>query len=165
MELPVFLWGEAVRHSIYILNCVSTRALSAQTPHEVLTGERPNLGHIKIFGCIAHMKVPSVHTSKLDDRSRSVINLGREAGTKGYRLYDPMTNQILVSRDVVFNERARWSWNQGEKQTSANHGNYTLFDNILGESSSAQTGDSESGEEHNSPVQSQYTGDGSTSSE
>lgn len=62
MDLPVFLWGEEVRHSVYILNHLSTRALSTQTPHEVLTGEKPNLGHIRIFGCIAHIEITAVLT-------------------------------------------------------------------------------------------------------
>lgn len=79
------------------------------------------------------MKVPSVHTGKLDDRSRTVINLGREAGTKGYRLYDPLTKQILVSGDVVFDERVKWSWKLPENHIAAQHGNYTLFDKAFGE--------------------------------
>lgn len=56
------------------------------------------------------MKIPGVHTQKLDDRSRKVINLGREPGTKGYRLLDPTTNRIFISRDVVFDESKAWIW-------------------------------------------------------
>lgn len=40
------LWGEAVRHSVYVLNRLPTRALSNQTPYEACTGLKPNLSHI-----------------------------------------------------------------------------------------------------------------------
>jgi hypothetical protein len=32
------------------------------------------------------------------------VFLGYESGTKGYRLLDPETNRIVVSRDVIFEE-------------------------------------------------------------
>lgn len=43
MNLPQFLWREALRHSIYILNRLPTRALSGQPPYEAWTGVKPNL--------------------------------------------------------------------------------------------------------------------------
>lgn len=58
-----------------------------------------------MFGCVSYMKIPSVKTTKLDDRSRLVINLGKEPGTKGYRLYDLVSKKIRVSRDIIFEEK------------------------------------------------------------
>ncbi|KAL8095336.1 hypothetical protein AgCh_036706 [Apium graveolens] len=40
------------------------------TPYEAWTGRKPDLSHLRIYGCVAHMKVPNVHVSKLDDRSK-----------------------------------------------------------------------------------------------
>lgn len=91
MNLPMMLWGQAVRHSVYVLNRLPTRSLSDQTPYKAWTGPKPNIGHIRTFGCVTHMKVPYAHTKKLDDRSMKVINLRREPGTKAYRLYDPVS--------------------------------------------------------------------------
>lgn len=112
MKLPSFLWGEAVRHSIYLLNRLPTRALSGITPYEAWNEKKPHVGHIRVFGCISHMKVPSQHTKKLDDRSKQVINLGKEPGTKAYRLYEPNDIKVYVSRDVTFEEEKSWSWSQ-----------------------------------------------------
>lgn len=39
-----------------------------------------------------------------------VINLGIEPGSKSYRLYDPVARKIIVSRDVIFNEKKSWDW-------------------------------------------------------
>lgn len=66
------------------------------------------MSHIRVFGCVAHMKIPSVHVKKLDDRSKRVVNLGKETRTKAYRLYYPVSNHVIVSHDVVFQETKSW---------------------------------------------------------
>ncbi|THH12698.1 hypothetical protein EUX98_g9791, partial [Antrodiella citrinella] len=52
--LPNSYWGDAVLYASYILNRTPTRALpNGITPYEAYTGNRPYLGHIRIFGCKA----------------------------------------------------------------------------------------------------------------
>lgn len=38
---------------------------------------------------------------------------------KGYRILEPATNKILVSRDVVFNEKGHWNWEKTEPEAVA----------------------------------------------
>lgn len=78
--------------------------MTGATPYEAWTKVKPEVGYLKVFGCLAYMKVPHVHTTKLDNRSKYVVHLGREAGTKAYRLYDPVSGSVNISRDVVFDE-------------------------------------------------------------
>jgi len=33
--------------------------------------------------------------------------------TGAYKLYDPERNKVIISRDVVIDERKEWSWKQG----------------------------------------------------
>lgn len=108
-KVPSQYWGEAVRHATFVLNKLPTRALSTVTPHEAWYGKKPSLDCLKVFGCTAYMKIPAVHIKKLDDRSKLVVHLGREPGTKAFRLYDPSTGKIHVSRGVVFNENQGWN--------------------------------------------------------
>lgn len=124
-QLPSTLWGEVVRHSVYLLNRVPTRALSGKTPYEAWKNKKPNLEHLRVFGCVAYMKIPSVHTKKLDDRSKAVVHLGREPGTKAYRLYDPENGTVHVSRDVYFEEMKEWSWKQQGEEPSW-YGTFTI---------------------------------------
>lgn len=84
--------------------------MSTVTPHEAWYEKKPSVAHLKIFGCTSYMKIPEVQVTKLDDRSKLVVHFGREPGTKAYRLYDPVTSTIHISRDVVFNEGQAWEW-------------------------------------------------------
>lgn len=127
MKLPPFLWGEALRHSIYILNSLPTRALSDQTPYEAWTGVKPNLEYVKVFGCVCYMKIPAVQMTKLDDRSRMVINLGKEPGSKAYRLYDLVSKRVYVARDVVFSETKAWDRENFQEQNTRQNGHITVF--------------------------------------
>ncbi|XP_074360140.1 uncharacterized protein LOC141700219 [Apium graveolens] len=129
-KLPLTFWGEAIRHSIYVLNRLPTRSVSGMTPHEAWSGIKPNIGHIRIFGCLAYMKLPSVHTTKLSDRSKLVINLGKEPGSKAYRLYDPKQNVIHVSRDVVFEESKAWPWESNKEIDGETRETFTIFGSI-----------------------------------
>ena len=46
--------------------------------------------------------------TKLEDRSTSMVLLGYKEGTKAYWLYDPRRGKVVVSRDVVFDEKTAW---------------------------------------------------------
>ncbi|KAG7533498.1 Zinc finger CCHC-type [Arabidopsis thaliana x Arabidopsis arenosa] len=110
MHIPNYLWGEATRHSTYLLNRITTRALKNMTPYECFRDKKPTVEHIRIFGCIAYAKIDKPHLKKLDDRSKILVHLGTEPGSKAYRLLDPQTRKIVVSRDVVFDESKGWNW-------------------------------------------------------
>lgn len=112
--MPNSLWGKAIRHATYLLNMILTRVLNDQTPHEVFRSKKPNIQHLRIFGCIGYAQVENVHLKKLDDRSHMLVHLGTEPGSKAYRLLDPERQKIVVSRDVVFDESKIWNWNRDE---------------------------------------------------
>ncbi|GJU37929.1 ribonuclease H-like domain, reverse transcriptase, RNA-dependent DNA polymerase [Tanacetum coccineum] len=67
-NMPQNFWAEAVRHAIYILNSVPTKALEDITPYEAIKQRKPNLENLRVFGYIAYVKVPSQRLTKLDDR-------------------------------------------------------------------------------------------------
>lgn len=59
--------------------------------------------------------------SKLTDRAIPGVFLGYEPGSKAYRIYDPVNKKLMISRDVVFNEKKGWNW--GEKGTGVTEAN------------------------------------------
>ncbi|GKB51791.1 zinc finger, CCHC-type containing protein, partial [Tanacetum coccineum] len=91
MQVPDTLWGEAVRQAVYIQNRVPTKTLGDTTPYERWSGKKPNLEHLRVFGCIAYLKVLRGHQQKLDSKSEMLVHLGTETGSKAYRLLDPVS--------------------------------------------------------------------------
>jgi hypothetical protein len=55
MAVPPQFWGEAVRTAVYILIRCPTCALNGVTPYEAWHGRKPNVHHMRVFGCIAHV--------------------------------------------------------------------------------------------------------------
>ena len=84
MGMPNYLWGEAIRHSTYLLNIIATRALKDRTSYELFHEKKPNINHLRIFGCIGYTKIEKTQLRKLDDRSKMLLNLGTEPGSKAY---------------------------------------------------------------------------------
>lgn len=85
------------------------------------------------------MTVPNKLTKKLDDRSLNVVNLGKELGTKAYRLYDPESNRVLVSRDVVFAETEAWPWEgQNEEEKLQREKLIVLGENVYNETTHSE---------------------------
>ena len=39
-----------------------------------------------------------------------MVFLGYVEGTKAYQIYDPCGDKVLVSHDVVFDEKVAWDW-------------------------------------------------------
>lgn len=109
MKVPSVFWGEAVRTVVYLLNRSPTKALNSKTPYEAWHGKKPKVSHLKIFGCVANVKLVGPGISKLSDRSSKMVFIGYESGTKGYRLFDPSTNRLVVSREVIFEENKPWN--------------------------------------------------------
>lgn len=126
MRVPNYLWGEAVRHATYLINRIATRTLADTTPYEVLKGRKPSLVHLRTFGCIGYARTEAAGRKKLDDRSRILIHLGTEPGSKAYRLVDPMTKKIVVSRDVIFDESKGWSWIKAEGEDQRDSGTFII---------------------------------------
>lgn len=118
--------GKALRHTTYLINIFVTRVLITQTPYQVFKKKKPNVEHIRVFGCIGYAKIEAWHLRKLDDRPRKLVHLGTGPGSKAYRLLDPINKKIVVSRDVVFKESERWNWKAIETEEHGESGRFEL---------------------------------------
>jgi hypothetical protein len=97
-------WAEAVSTTCYLVNRSPSSALDDTTPHEVWSGKKPSLQHLRVFGCDAYVHVPKENRSKLDNKAEKCIFIGYKDGVKGYKLWNPETKKTVYSRDVVFRE-------------------------------------------------------------
>ncbi|MCO5562234.1 hypothetical protein L7F22_015860 [Adiantum nelumboides] len=103
-SLPHKLWMEAVACAAHVLNRCPTRALKTITPYESWYDRKPSVSYLRVFGCLAYAHIPQQLRGKLDDKAVKCIFVGYSSGSKGYRLYNPATNKIFESRDVIFAE-------------------------------------------------------------
>lgn len=109
-KIPQSFWSEAVNWGDYVLNRCPTLVVKDITPEEAWSGIKPSVEHFRVFDCIAHVHVPKVQRTKLDDRSFTCVFLGGSEESKGYRLLDPVAKRVVVSRDVIFEEEKQWDW-------------------------------------------------------
>jgi hypothetical protein len=94
------------------LNRSPTFVVKNKTPEEAWSGIKPPVHHFRVFGCITHAHVLDCKRSKLDDKSVKCVLLGISKESKAYRLYDPISQKIIVSKDVVFDENNSWDWSE-----------------------------------------------------
>ncbi|KAF4622418.1 hypothetical protein D9613_009127 [Agrocybe pediades] len=102
-NLPSFLWDEAVSYANYIRNRVPTRALDGSTPYEGWFGKKPDVSHLREFGCDVWI-LDEAKKTKLHPRSKKMVFVGFNDGSKSVRYYDSQHRSIKTSRNFVFNE-------------------------------------------------------------
>jgi transposase InsO family protein len=123
-DLPMCLWAETTMATVYVQNRLSHSALGLKTPEEMFTG-KPEVSHLKIFGCPVFIHIPKEKRNKLDPSGKRGIFVGYcEVSkafriyilggifvgycevSKAFRIYIPGQHHIEISRDVTFDEDA-----------------------------------------------------------
>ncbi|PWA98023.1 hypothetical protein CTI12_AA024020 [Artemisia annua] len=115
-KMPKEFWAEAVDCAVYLLNRCPSKSLDNKTPQEAWNGMKPTVSHLRVFESIAYVHVPSQRRSKLDDKSEKHVFVGYDKQSKGYKLYNPITGKVVVSRDVEFDEEEAWDWSIKENE-------------------------------------------------
>uniref|UniRef100_A0A2N9G770 Integrase catalytic domain-containing protein n=1 Tax=Fagus sylvatica TaxID=28930 RepID=A0A2N9G770_FAGSY len=115
-KMPKELWAEAVDCAVYLSNRCPTRSVQGKTPQQAWSRKKPTVSHLRVFGSIAYVHVPDQERSKLDDKSEKYVFIGYDPSSKGYKLYNPSTKKVIVSRDVEFDEEGIWNWNTQEEE-------------------------------------------------
>lgn len=98
------IWAEAVMTAAYIINRSPCRMIDGKSPEEAWTGRKPNLQRLRVYGYKCQVHVPKQKRHKFDSKSEECIFLGYSSESEAYRLYNPITRKILISRDVIFFE-------------------------------------------------------------
>ena len=112
--LPHSFWGEAVTTATYILKRSPTKKMEAIVQEIVWSGLKPTVNYLKIFGSLCYRHIPDKKRKKLEDKSEALILIGYHP-TGACRLFNPVIQQILISRDVVVDENASWNWSKSVK--------------------------------------------------
>ncbi|RDX94893.1 hypothetical protein CR513_22657, partial [Mucuna pruriens] len=76
---------------------------------------KPKVNHLRVFGSIAYAHMSNQGRSKLDDRSVKYLFIGYDAHSKGYKLYNPNNEKMIVSRDIELDEEETCNWEKEEE--------------------------------------------------
>lgn len=86
------------------------------TPQEAWSVVKPSVEHFRVFGCVSHVHVSDARRTKLENKSFTCVLLGVSEESKAYRLYDPVSKKIVISRDVIFEEERQWDWDKSYEE-------------------------------------------------
>lgn len=88
-DLPMNLWVEATRIAVYMQNKSPHRVLGNKTLEEMFLGEKPEVSHLWIFGCLVFIHLPKEKRMKLEPSGRKGIFVGYSESSKAFRVYIP----------------------------------------------------------------------------
>lgn len=97
-NLEYYLWAKASCTTVYIQNGSPRSYLRDKTPKEVFTKVKPNISHLRIFGCPVYIHVPKEKRTKLEPSGRKGIFFGYSETSKAYKIFIPGQKNIELSR-------------------------------------------------------------------
>lgn len=99
-----------------------------KTTYEAWYGLKPSVGNFRIYGSLCYRNVPEQHRMKLDGKVQAMILVGYHS-TCAYKLFSPIDINVVIIRDVEFDESKGWNWlNSMQKAEGASHTKTTLQD-------------------------------------
>lgn len=130
-KLPDGLWPELMRTAVYLLNRTPKQRLKWKTPYESFFScipssqekNQPRIGHMRAIGCKAFALTASAQLKekRLQSRTSPKAWIGFLVGYNSqniFRVWNPLTNKIYITRDVIFNEEEFFSADEVQmKQT------------------------------------------------
>ncbi|KAA3477275.1 Retrovirus-related Pol polyprotein from transposon TNT 1-94 [Gossypium australe] len=109
-KMPMTFWPEVVNWTIHVINQFPKLIVKDRTLEEAWSGINPSIQYFRVFGCVSHVHISDERRTKLDEKSVSCILHGVNEESKTYMLYNPTTQKIIVSRDLLFEEDKSWNW-------------------------------------------------------
>lgn len=96
--IPDNWWEFSVIHAVYLYNRTLVHRLDWKTPYEIINGDKPDISHLKVFGCGAYVLLPpAVCNNKLLPKSELMTFLRYNAGTAKNTLFMHAPNNVLFS--------------------------------------------------------------------
>ena len=95
---------EAIVCVAHVLNRCPTKVLKTITPFEAWYDRLSLIDYMCVFDCLDYAHVHQQLHGKLDDKAINCIFVGYNGSSKGYRLFNSISQKIVESCDVIFVE-------------------------------------------------------------
>ena len=101
-SLPKYFWADAVSATCYVMNRVLNRPILKKTPYELFNDRKPNIGHLKVFGCKCYiLNNGKENLDKFDEKADNGIFLGYSLTSHAYRVYNKRLMTVEESVYIV----------------------------------------------------------------
>jgi len=109
-SLPKYFWADVVSTSCYVMNRVLIRPILKKTPYELFNGRKPNINHLRVFGCSCFvLNNGKENLGKFDEKVDNGIFIGYSLNSHAYKIYNKRLMTVEESIYVVFDEVDRKS--------------------------------------------------------
>jgi hypothetical protein len=103
-KTPDRFWAEAINTACYSINRLYLRRILKKTSYELLTGKKPYVSYLRVFGSKCFILVKRGRKSKFAPKVVEGFLLGYDLNTRAYRVFNKSTGLVDVSCDIVFDE-------------------------------------------------------------
>ncbi|ETW78197.1 hypothetical protein HETIRDRAFT_454217 [Heterobasidion irregulare TC 32-1] len=91
-HLPLVFWGEAL-------------ATYGKTPFEMVHGKKPDVSHLRVWGCLAYVHVQRDKRDGFGSHMEKCVFIGYPDSYKAWKFYNPATRKVIISERADFDER------------------------------------------------------------
>jgi hypothetical protein len=101
---PRRFWAEAVNTACYVSNRIYLGVHKKKTYYELMHGRTPKVSHFHLFGCKSFILKKGKKLDKFEAWSVDDIFFGYASHSRAYRVLNLVTNQIVETCEVTFDE-------------------------------------------------------------
>jgi hypothetical protein len=104
-SLPTSFWEYAVSTLAHVRNRSPSSAVRDKVPYTGFYGRKPDVSHLRVFGCTAYVHVQKDKRLPLSSHTEKCVFIGYPAEYKGWLFYNPLTRKTIISNTAEFDER------------------------------------------------------------
>ena len=95
-----------LRESIWVVSAnTPTSAVTGKTPYELWFKSKPDVSHLRVFGCTSYVLVKKEQHKQLESHTQKCVFLGYPSNYKGWVFWNPVTRKEVISNSAQFDER------------------------------------------------------------
>jgi hypothetical protein len=86
-------WEDAAIHWLHGKICLPSSSTAPLTPFELFYGCKPNVSHLRAFGCLAYVHLQKDQRPALTPHAAQCVLIGYPVDYKGWRFWNPQTQK------------------------------------------------------------------------
>ena len=96
-RLPATFWGKALASLVHVWNRCPTDAVDGVTPFELWHGHKPDVSHLRVWGCLVYMHIQKDRHSAFGSHFEKCVFIGYPDGYKAWKFYNFETKRTVIS--------------------------------------------------------------------